>query len=94
MKTIFTPPDFPTQFQAIGVMRGRLKLEEDMRQVFLVLTDGVKVKARLSGALRGKLQQKPELVDKVTEEELLWKVYPKTTLVSHQSSVNSHLLSY
>ena len=75
--TIFNEPDFPTQFRAIGLIKGIYSSTSKFKGV-LTLENGTAVKAILGGKLKVKRSNQPDWLSNVTDGERAWKVYPKT----------------
>lgn len=76
------PPSEPMQYRAIGLVRGRYNVAEQLTQGTLVATDGTKINAVLLGRIISLLKNHLDL-----EQEHLWVVYPRTG----QQDDNLHL---
>jgi hypothetical protein len=75
MSRFFHPPDYATQYRAIGLVRGQyLPSQEAFEQGILVTDDGEKIPAVLFYRLVRRLAKHPEQLN----AQLFWSVWPKT----------------
>ncbi len=74
--SVFASLEFPTQFRAVGVIKGSYDSTQGAEGIFTFGRS--KVQASLGQRLRGKVNKNPGLLESIAEQKMFWTVYPRT----------------